>query len=95
MRARDTRKAVELDPNDASPLWWIALCQEQKGELPQAIKGLEKAVPLSGDGTLSLALLANAYATAGQLPKAMKILEELKARSLKRYVSPVFAAPQK
>ncbi len=83
------RKAVELDPNDASPLWWIALSHEQRGELKQAIVELEKAVVLSGDGTLSRALLANAYAAAEQPAKAIEILENLKARSLKGYVSPV------
>jgi TolB-like protein/DNA-binding winged helix-turn-helix (wHTH) protein/Flp pilus assembly protein TadD len=83
------RKAVELDPNDASPLWWIALSHEQQGELKQAIEELEKAVALSGAGTLSRALLANAYATEGQAGKALKILKELKARSLEAYVSPV------
>jgi TolB-like protein/DNA-binding winged helix-turn-helix (wHTH) protein/Tfp pilus assembly protein PilF len=83
------RKALELDPNDASPLWWIALSHEQKGALDQAIEELEKAVALSGEGTLSRALLANAYAIGGQPAKAIKILEELKTRSLKGYVSPV------
>ena len=82
-------KAVELDSNDPSPLWWIALCHEEKGKLELAIDELQKAVARSGNGTLSLALLANAYAKAGQRAEAMKILEELKVLSLKRYVSPV------
>jgi tetratricopeptide (TPR) repeat protein len=60
-----------------------------EGELKQAIEGLERAAALSGNGTLSLGFLANAYATAGQTARAMKILEELKTRSLKGYVSPV------
>ena len=69
--------------------WRIALCHEQKGDLKQATAELERAVALSGEGTLSLALLVNAYAAAGQPARAMKMLDELKARLLHRYVSPV------
>jgi TolB-like protein/DNA-binding winged helix-turn-helix (wHTH) protein len=83
------RKAIALDPNDASPLWWMALSQEQKREFPVAIVELEKAVSLSGPGTLSRALLANAYALAGQTAKASAILDGLKDLSTKKYVSPV------
>jgi TolB-like protein/DNA-binding winged helix-turn-helix (wHTH) protein/Tfp pilus assembly protein PilF len=83
------QKAVELDPNDASPLWWMALSHEQKREFPKAIVELEKAVILSGEGTLSRGLLANAYALVGETGKALSILGELKKRSRKRYVSPV------
>ena len=83
------QKALALDPNDASPLWWMALSNEQKRELPEAIVELEKAVVLSGAGTLSRALLANAYAVAGETGKALRVLDELKELSRKRYVSPV------
>ena len=83
------QKAVALDPNDASPLWWMALSHEQKREFPEALVELERAVKLSGTGTLSRGLLANAYALAGEKEKALSVLGELKALSKKRYVSPV------
>jgi tetratricopeptide (TPR) repeat protein len=86
---RACQKAVELDPNDASPLWWMALSHEQKRELPEAIAELEKAVILSGTGTLSRGLLADAYALAGEIGRALGVLDELKELSKKRYVSPV------
>jgi hypothetical protein len=67
----------------------MALSHEQKRELPEAIAELEKAVILSGTGTLSRGLLAHAYALAGETSKALSVLDELKELSKKRYVSPV------
>ena len=49
-------KALELDPANAGALWWMALSHEQKGEIAKAVIELEKAVSLSGEGTLSRAL---------------------------------------
>jgi tetratricopeptide (TPR) repeat protein len=86
---RACRKARELDPNDASPLWWMALSHEERGELPLAIGELEKAVALSGDGTLSRAFLAHAYGRAGEKANAARFLDGLKETSLKKYVSPM------
>jgi tetratricopeptide (TPR) repeat protein len=83
------RKARELDPNDASPLWWMALSHVQKRQLPEAVAELEKAVILSGEGTLSRGLLGYAYAWAGEKGKALRVLDELKGRSRKAYVSPL------
>ena len=76
-----------LSGPDAKPLW-----ENSNGpttELRAAITELEKAVSFSGEGTLSRGLLANAYGLAGERGKAMRILDELKALSRKRYVSPL------
>jgi tetratricopeptide (TPR) repeat protein len=83
------RKALEFDPNNASAFWWMALSQEQKHEFPAAIAELEKAVILSGGGSLSRALLGNAYARAGETLKAKTVLRELNEMSRERYVSPI------
>jgi tetratricopeptide (TPR) repeat protein len=83
------RKALEFDPNNASAFWWMALSQEQKHEFPAAIAELEKAVILSGGGSLSRALLGNAYARAGETLKAKTVLRELNEISRERYVSPI------
>ena len=83
------RKALEYNPNHPSALWWLALAHEQKREFPEAIEELEKAVRLSGEGTLYRALLANGYALAGKRDKALTILDGLRALSRQRYVSPL------
>ena len=67
----------------------MALSHEQQHEVPEAIVELEKAVTLSGAGTLSRGLLADAYALAGETGKAWAILDELKELYKYRYVSPV------
>ena len=77
----------EFDPNDANTLWFFALALEQKGKIREAIARLEKAVSLS-PGLHYRALLGRAYALTGERAKAINILEELKAMSQQRYISP-------
>jgi TolB-like protein/Flp pilus assembly protein TadD len=81
------KKTLEIDPNYSNALWFLALSLEKKGELPEAIAKLEKAVSLS-DGPHYRAALGRAYALGGERPKALAILDELKALSERRYVSP-------
>ena len=81
------QKALELRSNYVNSLWFLALSLEQKGRLPEAIAKLEEAVSLSG-APHHQALLGRAYALAGRKDKALKILEDLKASSQHRYVSP-------
>jgi TolB-like protein/tetratricopeptide (TPR) repeat protein len=85
---RACEEALELDPNDLIALWYQALSEEAKRQLPEAIVKLEKVVSLS-DAPLYRALLANAYALAGHRDKALDILDQLKTISKQRYVSPV------
>jgi len=82
------QKALELDPTHPNALWFQALAHEQKHELPEAIAELKEAVSIS-DTPLYRGLLANAYALAGERAKALSALDELKALSLQRYVSPL------
>jgi tetratricopeptide (TPR) repeat protein len=81
------QKVLEIDPHHVNVLWFLALSLEQKGELGDATASLEKAVRLSG-GPHYRALLGRAYALAGQKTRALAILDELKALSQQRYVSP-------
>jgi TolB-like protein/Flp pilus assembly protein TadD len=79
--------AQEFDPNDANTLWFFALALEEKGELHEAIAKLEHAVSLSPAPHYK-ALLGRACALSGERAKAIKILDELKAMSQQRYISP-------
>jgi tetratricopeptide (TPR) repeat protein len=82
------QKALELDPNRPNALWFMALVHEQKGEIPEAISKLKKAVSLS-DAPLYRALLGHTYALAGERAQAKGVLDELSALSRQRYVSPL------
>jgi TolB-like protein/Flp pilus assembly protein TadD len=79
--------AQEFDPNDANTLWFFALALEEKGELHEAIAKLKHAVSLSPAPHYK-ALLGRACALAGERAKAIEILDELKAMSQRRYISP-------
>ena len=60
------RKALELDPNYANALWFLALAQEQKGDLAASIASLERAVAISHGGLHYRALLGRALGIAGE-----------------------------
>jgi TolB-like protein/Flp pilus assembly protein TadD len=81
------RRALEIDPHYAHGLWFLALSLEQKGEVAEAIAKLEEAVGLVRAPHF-LGMLGRGYALAGDRPRATGILEELRAMSEHRYVSP-------
>ncbi len=81
------RKALEMDPNYANALWFMALSLEQSGQLEESIVALKKAVSVSG-GPHYRALLGRAYALVGEKPMALSILDELRALSQQKRVSP-------
>ena len=81
------RQALELAPNYPNANWFMALALEKEGRVPEAITSLQSAVNHSR-APLFLALLGHAYGLAGKKADASNTLEELKALSKKRYVSP-------
>jgi tetratricopeptide (TPR) repeat protein len=52
----------------------------------EAIAELDNAVRLSGESTISLAMLGHANGTAGNKDEAVKVLEKLMDRSKQQYV---------
>ena len=85
---KQCRKALELDPNYANAMWFMALSLEKNGQLADAISVLEKAVEVSGGGSHYKALLGRAYGLAGEQQLGLDILEELESRRGTEYVSP-------
>lgn len=67
------RKALEIDPQYANALWFLALSLEQTGDLFGSIANLERAVQVSR-GSHFRALLGRAYALAGEQAKSIDIL---------------------
>ncbi|MCI4347931.1 MAG: tetratricopeptide repeat protein, partial [Thermoplasmata archaeon] len=80
------RKALHIDPAFAPAHLWFGRPYLQKGLFDEAISELRRAVELSGGSTISLAVLAHAYASAGNEPEARKILAELLERSRHQYL---------
>jgi serine/threonine-protein kinase len=80
-------ETLEMDPNFAVAHLILGKVYLAKHQFSRAIDELKKARELSGDAVVEVGQLAVAYATAGKLEEAKGILEELKARSQKQYVS--------
>jgi TolB-like protein/Tfp pilus assembly protein PilF len=80
------RRIVALDPKYLQARLWFGRPYLQKGMYEEAIAELESAVELSGGSTMSMAVLAHAYASAGKLEPANQLLDQLMARSKESYV---------
>jgi serine/threonine protein kinase/tetratricopeptide (TPR) repeat protein len=86
------REALELDKNFSWAHLWIGQALVQKGMYEEAIAEIKDAIRLSGGDVRARATLGHAYAVAGKRAEALQILDELKALSKQRYVSPYFIA---
>ncbi|MGD0587890.1 MAG: tetratricopeptide repeat protein [Thermoplasmata archaeon] len=80
------RRALELDPTFGPAHLWFGRPFLQKGMFKEAIAEIQQAVASSGGSTISLAVLAHAYASAGNEPEARRILDDLLQRSQGRYL---------
>ncbi len=80
------RKALEIDPSFGPAHLWFGRPYLQKGMYREAIAEVQQAVTASKGSTISLAVLAHAYAASGNEPEARKILGELLERSRTRYL---------
>jgi tetratricopeptide (TPR) repeat protein len=87
--------ALEMDPNLGFAHWLLGFAYMWKGMYEPAIVAFQKSIPLSGDSPDERAALGLAYALSGKSGEARKILDELKQRSQRKYLSPgVIAALQ-
>jgi tetratricopeptide (TPR) repeat protein len=86
------QKALELDQNFWPAHWRLGDCYAQKHMPVEAIAALKKAVDLSDGNPAALVSLGYTYAIAGQRVEAMKVIDELQALSVQRYVSPANVA---
>jgi len=83
------RKALELDPEFQAGHSDLARALEHSGRVDEAIKGYERAIALAGGSMADPSVgLANASAAAGRRDEALAVLEELKRRRDRQYVSP-------
>ncbi|MEO8436480.1 MAG: winged helix-turn-helix domain-containing protein, partial [Pyrinomonadaceae bacterium] len=85
---RTYQTSIQLDPHDAFGHVYTATAYVQKGKYDQAIAACQKAIDASERSSLVLAVLGYAQAAAGRKGEALKVLDELKAMSKQKYVSP-------
>jgi tetratricopeptide (TPR) repeat protein len=82
---RQSRKTIDMDPNFALAHNQLAQAYLQKHMYDEAVTELQKAVQLSGDSPTCVANLARAYVASGKKTKAVKLLIDLKKRSIPGY----------
>jgi Flp pilus assembly protein TadD len=82
--AEQSRKMVELDPNDASGHLWLGLAYLKQGRNAEAVAEMQKVVELSGREGWALSYLAFAEAVSGKRREAVALVRELEGRYAKR-----------
>jgi TolB-like protein/DNA-binding SARP family transcriptional activator len=82
------RAALDLDPSFVVAHIGLARVYEQQGRFDLAIPVLKTSVRLAPDSALAFASLGQGFAVAGNIDGARKTIEQLKALSAQRYVSP-------
>jgi tetratricopeptide (TPR) repeat protein len=90
----ELKNALELEPNFAPALNYLARCYQAKGMDDEAMVTFHKAVEHSGGSPVMKARLGWAYAKIGKTAEARRILHELEAelKSKTRYVAPCLIA---
>ncbi len=83
------RRALEIDPNYRLAYVALGMVYEQKAMYREAIAEYEKSVSLyEGNSSPPSVVLGRAYALAGRREDALRILQQLKTLSKRRYVHP-------
>jgi len=80
--------AVDLYPDHWQAHFAMGLALARKGDLSRAIASLETTLRLSPSFTSGAGFLAACYAQAGHRDRAEELIEEIKQRSSRHYVSP-------
>jgi TolB-like protein/DNA-binding winged helix-turn-helix (wHTH) protein/Tfp pilus assembly protein PilF len=85
-------RTLELEPDRALSHLKLALFHFERGRTDAGSRHLERAHALGPDDPSTLAHLAIVYAVTGNEHQARRLFGQLKAESVRRYVSPVLPA---
>src|SRR5688572_13401032 len=86
------KNALELEPNFAPALNYLARSYQAKGMDDEAMSTFHKAVAHSGGSPVMKARLGWAYSKIGKTAEARRILRELEVEAKTRYVAPCLIA---
>ena len=83
----ELKRVVEMDPNFPLAHFLLAYAFMMKRMFPEALQEYKKFGELAGDPIATLSYPAIVHAAAGRRDEALRILDELKARSKREWVS--------
>jgi TolB-like protein/Flp pilus assembly protein TadD len=86
------RKAVEMDPSAGIAHIFLGTAYTAKGMAREASAEFEKAYASLGHMPMGLWALGRGQALSGRRTEALRTVEEMKALSAQRYVSPAYVA---
>jgi TolB-like protein/tRNA A-37 threonylcarbamoyl transferase component Bud32/Tfp pilus assembly protein PilF len=90
--ATECRAALELEAHFPLAHYFLGQALALSGEISEGVSELQRAVTLSGRSVETLSVKARTLAASGNAKEALPLLEELRDRSRREYVSPVLLA---
>lgn len=88
----ESHRILELEPNNPLAYADMSAINSDKGAYEDALADAEKGLALTHRDPFFLSMAALAKGHLGHLDQANKLVEEMKAESRRRYVSPVYFA---
>jgi tetratricopeptide (TPR) repeat protein len=82
------QKTLDLQPDFGVAYWYRGWAYEQKGMYSDAMREMTKAQDFAKANLIIKGDLGHLYGVSGQTREAMRVIEELKRLSAKRYVNP-------
>jgi len=86
------QKSLEMEPGRAHSLWLLGHIDVLMGRHEEGLAEIRRALSLSGNNVIILAGFGWSNAVAGKKSEAMKVLAELRERSLREPIPPVCSA---
>src|SRR5262249_16362140 len=86
----ELERVIGMDPAHWFPHWELSFLEARGGHLEEALAEAEKAVKLSGEMSLTVALLACCCHAVSDRSRAEALRAQLEERLRKRYVPPLF-----
>jgi len=81
------KKTLEMDANYGVANWYVALAYAQEGKYVEAENALRKAKDALKENEAVVADMGYLYAVSGRKDQALKVIDDLKELSKRRYVS--------
>lgn len=81
-------RTLELDPNFVHARFCLGLAYAQRSRFTEAIEEFQKVIDILGPDPQAMSALGYTYGVSGKKDEALRLLDELKVQSQRRYVAP-------
>ncbi|HEX6101032.1 MAG TPA: protein kinase [Thermoanaerobaculia bacterium] len=82
------RAVLEMDPSLAPGHYYLGMSLQMRGDEEEAVREIQRAIDIAGPAPIFLGAMAHVLGSAGRTADGERFVEQLRALSRERYVSP-------